>query len=63
MAQRDGMKAAAAEIGLTPLKLVIALLAYQAGEGGDRAAARIARRLFGFTSAERIRTLVALIRT
>jgi hypothetical protein len=61
LARRDGMKAAAAELGLTPLKLVIALLAHQAGESGDRAAARIARRLLGLTGPERIRALAALI--
>lgn len=61
MAQRDGIKEAAAELGLTPVQLVIALLAYQAGESGDRAAARIARRLFGSTGPERIRALAALI--
>lgn len=61
MAQRDGMKEAAAERGLAPVQLVIALLAHQAGENGDRAAARIARRLLGFTSPERMRALAALI--
>lgn len=61
MAQRDGMKAAAAELGLTPLQLVIALLAYQAGKSGDRAAARIARRLLPNADAAQIRKLSALL--
>lgn len=61
MAQRDGMKQAAATLGLTALMLAIALLAHQAGQDGNRAAARIAHRLFGRTSPEQIRKLATLI--
>ncbi|WP_119388552.1 VIT domain-containing protein [Taklimakanibacter lacteus] len=47
MAQRDSVKRSAAMLGLTPLLLVIALLARQAGRAGNRAAARVAHRLLG----------------
>lgn len=60
LAQRGSVKRAAATLGLSPLSLVIALLAHQAGNEGDRAAARIAHRLLGQTPQE-LQKLVSLL--
>lgn len=59
LAQRGSVKRAAATLGLSPLSLVIALLAHQAGNQGDRAAARIAHRLLGQT--QELQKLVSLL--
>ena len=63
LARRSSVRQLAQPFGLSPLKLVIALLAFQAGEAGDRAAARVAHRLFGRASPERIRKAAALVGT
>ena len=61
MAARSNVKRSAATLGMTPLLLVIAVLARQAGDKGDRAAARIAHRLLGHMTAAELQKLATLL--
>ncbi|MFZ5674977.1 MAG: VIT domain-containing protein [Pseudomonadota bacterium] len=58
IARKDGLMKAAATLGMPPLLLLIALLAYHAG---DRAATRIARRLLPQADDARIEKLALLL--
>lgn len=58
IAQKDGIRQAAASLGMEPLLLLIAVLAHHAG---DRAAMRIARRLLPNADEAQIRKLSALL--
>jgi hypothetical protein len=61
IARKDVVKQAASTLGMPPLLLVIALLALQVGNAGDRAAARIAHRLLAQFAEVQIRQLTSLL--
>ncbi|MGE3873439.1 MAG: VIT domain-containing protein [Parvibaculaceae bacterium] len=61
MARKGGIKGAAATLGITPLLLVIALLALEAGRSGNRAAARIAHKVLGHLDDDLKRELALLL--
>lgn len=58
IAEKDDVKRAAMKLGLSPVLLIIALLAYRSG---DRAAARITRKLLGQIKIEELQKLTSLL--